>query len=579
MAIRVLDDNLINQISAGEVIERPASVVKELVENAIDAGATKIDIDIVDGGRTLICVSDNGSGMSKEDLLKSVSRHATSKIKGNDLLNITTMGFRGEALPSIASVSDMEIKTCHNSESWSLDISNSENPVLKPDNIPLGTKIFVKNLFAKTPARLKFLRSDRAETSAIIDWVKTLSLSKPEISFNLNKKWIYQKADKKGRIFDVLGNDFSDNMLYLDESDSDIKLSGFISKPTYRRATSDSQFLFVNGRAVKDKILIGALRAGYFDVMAPREYPSCVLYLEMPTDLVDINVHPAKIEVHFLYPVRVRSLLVSSIRHAISKTLENTINENTQHIIPSQSITENIPFKNYIIREPSSNYNYNNSRNFESMPVFSDMVKNINENKQTECEDYHRPLGRPLAQIMNAYILSESEYGFIITDQHAAHERIVYEKLRKNRENNKIITQPLLVPEIIELGDLSEFILDNSGLFSVYGILLEPFGDGAIIIREVPAGLDLDWKNLITEMAEQIKEDQPETILSEKLHKKIATYACHHSVRAGQKLDLIQMNELLRQIEETERGGQCNHGRPVYKIFKKSDLDKIFERI
>ncbi len=567
MTIRILPDHLINQIAAGEVVERPASVVKELVENSLDSGADNIVVDVVDGGRTLICVTDNGSGMTRDDLISCVERHATSKLKSDDLLNINTMGFRGEALPSIASVSDVVIDTAHGGESWSIDVS--DNKKLRPSSWTVGTRIMVNNLFQKTPARLKFLRSDRAETSAVIDIVKRLALSRMDVGFYVNKKHFYQKSNDNPieRIYSVIGDDVRGRLLPIDVVDGDIKLSGWVSEPTMRRPTASDQYLFVNNRPVRDKLLLAALRAAYFDVMSAREYPICVLYLDVPTNMVDVNVHPAKTEVHFLEPSRIRSIIVGGLRRAISASMKDRDENFTQISQPNNQ--QKIQF--YFDRErPKIPVNMTH--------VAEPLLFSKNSENQVPgymlSETEHRPLGRALAQIMNKYILAESDSGLIIVDQHAAHERIVYEQLR----NRDIKRQPLLVPHVIELDD-ADAILEMSSELEQCGLIIESFGDNTIVVREVPAGIKINWDESFKNMSRELHDNNATTALSEKLHHILATYACHHSVRAGQRLDLDQMNALLRQIEETERAGQCNHGRPVFKAITQSELDSMFERI
>ena len=548
MPVRILPDDLVNKIAAGEVVERPASVVKELIENALDANATEIIIDIVDGGRTLISVSDNGAGMNREDLEKSILRHATSKLPTDDLLNINYMGFRGEALPSIASVSDMAIET----NGMILDSASRE---IKPSAFQNGTRVRVKNLFGNVPARLKFLRADRVEMMAVVDIVKRLALARPNVGFNLNNKYKYNASDPLfERIRAIMGDDVDGTMLDVDATDGDIRLHGFVSVPTLRRASGIDQYLFVNARPVKDKVLVGALRAAYFDVMHAREFPLCCLYLDMPPSEVDVNVSPAKTDVHFLEPARIRDFIVRTIRHKLAEV--------PHLVIPNQNVY--IPYLGQI--------NIDDGQLMSAgIPLFGSSPESDTE----QAEEIWNPLGYARAQIGNKYILAENADGLIIVDQHAAHERIVYEKLRLGG----IKRQPLLIPQIIKIKlEQASAILEIKKDLAESGLVVESFGDSEIAIYEKPADFDLDWAECLADVSDEVIENGHSSIIAEKLHLKLANYACHHSVRAGQKLSLEQMNALLREIEKTERGAQCNHGRPVWKKFSFDELDGKFER-
>ena len=575
MSVRILPDFLINQIAAGEVVERPASVIKELAENALDAGADQIILDVVDGGRTSITVTDNGRGMSYDDLGRSITRHATSKLPDDDLLNINFMGFRGEALPSIASVSDMVIDTCNRRElnGWSLDCTSGE---IKPSSWESGTRVRVQNLFAKTPARLKFLRSDRAEMMSVVEVVKRLAMARPDIGFTLNNKWRFpKKQSQMERIVAVMGAEVQGRMLEIDnqsEGQGVLHLHGFISEPTLRRASSIDQYLFVNGRPVKDKVLIGALRASYMDVMHAREFPLCALYLEMDAHSVDVNVSPAKTDVHFLEPARVRGFIIKTLRAALAQTMARSehfqpasITElHLAHMIPSQSSFA-MDFETGILKvcQPASSDVYGANPGVAPKQNVQDDVWHVG------------PLGRVIGQLGNKYILAQSEQSLVIIDQHAAHERIVYERLR----THNIKVQPLLAPIVINLKvEQVSAIMEVRDDIKTCGLTLDQFGEDAIAIFEKPADWDLDWPALLCDIAAEVMVHGHSAKLHEKLHLKLANYACHHSVRAGQKLDYAQMDALLREIENTERAGQCNHGRPVYKIIKMSELDGMFER-
>ena len=577
MSIRVLPDFLINQIAAGEVVERPASVVKELVENALDAGADQIIVDVVDGGRTMISVIDNGRGMAKEDLANCVLRHATSKLPDDDLLNINFMGFRGEALPSIASVSNMTIDTFHNgvSHGWQL---NADTMEIKPSDWENGTRIRVTNLFAKTPARLKFLRTDKAEMLSVVDTVKRLAMARVDVGFTLNNKWRFPKnQDLLERVIFIMGEDTRDKMLRVDatSSSSDMKLHGYISNPTLRRASSVDQYLFVNGRPVKDKVLVAALRAAYMDVMHAREFPLCALYLELPSKHVDVNVSPAKTEVHFLEPTHVRSFIIKSLREVLAKTLnqnlqsvDTIVNKDfeiplTQTFFDSRVQDSNLYAKHFVA-EPSI---YDRNSRIDEIDVSQNIVQQESE--------FDLPLGRVIGQLNDKYILAENLNGFVIVDQHAAHERITYEKLRKH----EIKTQPLLTPIVTKLrSEEVESVLMIADELRQCGLHIDSFGDNAIAIFEKPADWDLNWEKCFKEIADEVRANGHSSKIQEKLHLKLANFACHHSVRAGRKLNMAEMNAILRDIEHTERGGECNHGRPVYQVIPISKLDSLFER-
>lgn len=584
MTIRILSDSLINQIAAGEVVERPASVVKELVENALDAGADQIIVDISDGGRTLISVIDNGGGMTREDLMKSVTRHATSKLPDDDLLSINFMGFRGEALPSIASVSDMVIDTkfsdirvqssdndsenrtlkSENSSGWQLDCSTKE---IKPSPWESGTRIRVANLFARAPARLKFLRADRAEMISIVEVVKRLAMARPDVGFVLNNKWRFPKGQALlERVIAVMGDEVRDNLLEINgvsSSGAELSLRGYISKPTLRRASSVDQYLFVNGRPVKDKVLVGALRAAYMDVMSAREFPLCALYIGIDQKSVDVNVSPAKTEVHFLEPARVRGFIIKTLRNALAAPLAGIgdwgpgIRNNTP-VLSERVVVNDI----FCVRAPEHQSPVPDPQSLTSGP-------------QSPIPGPY-PLGRVIGQYGNKYIIAQSEHGLVIVDQHAAHERITYEHLR----SHEIKVQPLLTPIVVNMKpEEVSVILEIKDEIKGCGLTLDQFGDDAIAIFEKPADWDMDWTKLLRDIADEVRGDGHSSALHERLHLKLANYACHHSVRAGQKLDYMQCHALLRDIENTERAGQCNHGRPVYKIIKLSELDAMFERI
>ncbi len=575
MPVRVLPDFLVNQIAAGEVVERPASVVKELVENALDAGADQIVIDVTDGGRTLISVIDNGSGMSRDDLSRAIMRHATSKLPDDDLQNITYMGFRGEALPSIASVSDMTIDTCNgvDDNGWCL---NCETGDIRPSDWQSGTRVRVQNLFRNTPARLKFLRGDRAEMMSVLETVKRLAMARGDVGFTLNNKWRFPKNQETlERIIAVMGDDVDGQMLPIDASSasSNMQLRGFVSKPTLRRASSVDQYLFVNGRPVKDKVLVGALRAAYMDVMHAREFPLCALYLDIAPSAVDVNVSPAKTEVHFLEPNHVRAFIIKSLRDALAKTMNENVNQNVATPVNNAHSAEpmhfNIPpIRSYHVADKNIDNFFSRMQPKDEKPFEMDL-------KKSDDSENDLPLGRVIGQIGNKYILAQSGENLVIIDQHAAHERITYERLR----HHAIKHQPLLTPIVVRLRTEDVMaIMSIADELRDSGLQLDEFGTDAIAIFEKPADWDMDWASVLHDIADEVRANGHSSELNEKLHLKLANYACHHSVRAGQKLDYAQMDALLRDIENTNRGGECNHGRPVYKFIPINEIDGWFER-
>lgn len=581
MPVRLLPDFLINQIAAGEVVERPASVVKELVENALDAGADQIMIDVADGGRTMISVIDNGLGMARDDLARSVQRHATSKLPDDDLLNINFMGFRGEALPSIASVSDMTIDTRNATDvnGWQLNATTGD---IRPSDWETGTRIRVLNLFARTPARLKFLRADRAEMMSVLDVVRRLAMARPDVGFVLNNKWRFPRdQDLRDRIVAVMGDDVAGRMISVNAhsaTTAGLELHGFISEPTLRRASSVDQYLFVNGRPVRDKVLVGALRAAYMDVMHAREFPLCALYLTVPPRSVDVNVSPAKTEVHFLEPSHIRSFIIKTLRTALAQTMNSAPSVDVAHHAPmefaragAQKINFGLPQSNMRVCEP------------KTMAEFSEMNEIFSGPAQSHATDTapavpgdDMPLGRVIGQIGNKYILAASGDNLVVVDQHAAHERITYERLRLRA----IKSQPLLTPIVVHLRDADVVaVMTIADEMRASGLHIDAFGDDAIAIFEKPADWDLNWGNLFHDIADEVRANGHSSQLNEKLHLKLANYACHHSVRAGQCLSVQSCDALLREIERTQRGAQCNHGRPVYKFIPIADMDAWFERV
>ena len=620
MSIRVLPSNLVNQIAAGEVIERPASVIKELVENALDAGATRINVHLKSGGKSLIVVEDNGSGMDKEDLLLSVERHATSKLPSDDLFNISYLGFRGEALASIASVSKLKISTKkENSDSgWEIELKAGSREVLRPCSKPTGTTIEVRDLFYATPARLKFMKNDAQETGACADIISRIALANPNTAFYLyadDKKKISLNTtsgdlfnSRLQRASEVMGKDFSENSLEINAEREGIKLTGLVSLPTYNKANSLSQYLFVNNRPVRDKLLLGALKGAYSGVLENSRYPACVLFIEVEPRFVDVNVHPTKAEVRFFDQQGVRSLLVGSIRQALldgaqtssttssssflshlENNLEPTLNEDDSFANFSHTIHQDRTFGDYIntkttpttfspsfqSRIPHKSFS-NNHILPELEHKFSIKTEQVNE------DDYSNigPLGVAKAQFHNTYILSQAEDSLILIDQHAAHERIVLERFKNAMlKEEKLPSQMLLLTEVVDLS-----ITQKSALLGEFeslkklGLILEEFGN-AIIVKEVPALIkDANLKKMITDIADEMIELGSSTVIEDKINHIASTIACHGSVRAGRSLNIAEMNHLLREMEKTPYSAQCNHGRPTYVKLDLEALERLFHR-
>lgn len=607
MGIRILPNTLVNQIAAGEVIERPASVVKELVENAIDAGAASIEVTLVDGGKSLISVSDNGKGMEKQDLPLAIERHATSKLPDNDLFHIHYMGFRGEALPSIASVAKLSIvsRTEKSENAWKIEVFGGEIKSPVPVAANYGTKVEVRDLFYATPARLKFLKTGAGETAQCVDILNRIALANPQVSFSLfdDKKKKISLNGRQGdlfdsrlkRISDVLGRDFGDNSLLIDANRNDLKISGFVSLPTYSKANTLSQYLFVNNRPVRDKLLLGALKAAYQGVLELGRYPVCALFFDVNPELVDVNVHPTKAEVRFYDGNAVRGLLISAVRNALMRgSMQTAQTADFSQIVNNDSAEENIPdtvflHENATISRPFlTPFRPPLPRKILADDVGFPELKNSFSVKTEDisAEDAVNQqsvgfLGMAKAQFHNTYIISQTEDSVIIIDQHAAHERIVMERFKANMASEQQPqAQLLLIPEVVDLS-LSEktALLENCEELKKTGMIIEEFGTTAVIVREIPALINgCDIKNLVKSLAEQILEWGKDFALEDKINHICATMACHGSVRAGRSLNVAEMNELLREMENTPHSGQCNHGRPTYIELKLKDIDKLFHR-
>jgi DNA mismatch repair protein MutL len=592
MKIRKLEPHLINQIAAGEVIERPASALKELVENALDASASTITVQLREGGRSLISVTDNGLGMSRDDLELAVERHATSKLPESDLFNIQTLGFRGEALPSIGSVSRLHLtsRMKGSEEAWLLKIEGGDKKSPLPASHPEGTLIEVKDLFYATPARLKFLKTPSTELSHAVELLNRLAMSHPSVSFKLladqRTVFDYKACDTlQSRLTQVMGTEFSQNALSLEVSRGEMHLNGFISLPTLNRANASHQYLFVNGRPVKDKLLQGAVRAAYQDLLASNRYPLVALFLKVPREEVDVNVHPAKTEVRFRDSGLIRGTIVSALKQALAGASQKTATTVSEYALRS--------FRPEPLQQPSL-------RSYTPAPHFprpahndslgSSLRGSFSPPKAPELYEDHvvpaaplplletPPLGFAKAQLHETYIVAQTEEGLVIVDQHAAHERLVYERLKA--EIGHIKRQPLLIPEVVEVeeGALHALQATQEGLLAL-GLMMEPFGEKALLVREIPALLgDINIQALVRDIGDEVQDLGSPLALQERLAEILSTYACHHSVRAGRKLSLEDMNALLRQMEATTHSGQCNHGRPTYVELKRADMEKLFGR-
>lgn len=602
MRIRHLPETLINQIAAGEVIERPSAAIKELVENSIDAGATQIDITIEHGGKTYMSVQDNGHGMSQEELIACLDRHATSKLPGDDLLNIKNLGFRGEALPSIASVSRMKISTFSNEtkESWEINCDGGQKSPPQPSAHPKGTKIEVRDLFYATPARLKFLKTDRSENIAIKDMIVRLAMSRPDIGFTLNfdgkKNLQLQIGNREERLGALLGREFPKNAMPILAERENIKIEGMASLPTFNKGNALSQYLFVNGRAVKDRLLLGALKGGYSDVLARDRYPVAALFLTVPPEDVDVNVHPAKTEVRFKEASHIRGLIVSTIRHALLEhghrsaeaspvTLGyfNAGNQNRPANTPlplGRGKTSAVPYQ-YAGGQPALAEKAQNF--YQPNPLISPSARTeeVNEVPSEELQDYQYPLGAARAQIHENYIISQTEEGMVLIDQHAAHERLVYEQLKQEFSQNDVASQGLLTPEIIELDPFEiEQLTDQKEHLQKHGLEIDTFGPNAVSVSSVPAllGSKINIKKLILEIVDELSEHNTTQKLEERLFEILSRRACHGSIRSGRRMNADEMNKLLRDMEETSLSGQCNHGRPTYIKLSLEDIEKLFKR-
>jgi DNA mismatch repair protein MutL len=604
--IRRLPEETINRIAAGEVVERPASAVKELVENAIDAGATQINVSLGSGGKSLILVEDNGHGMGAAALALAIERHATSKLpegdSGNRMFQIASLGFRGEALPSIGAVAHLELtsRTADEDSAYAVSVNGGKVSAVTPAAGALGTRVEVRDLFFATPARLKFLKSDRAETTAVSDILKRLAMAHPAIGFFLTsdgrKTFAYppERGDdgQLKRLGAILGRDFADNAVPVMAERDGVRLYGFAGLPTFNHATAQKQYLVVNGRPVRDKLLNGAVRGAYQDFLAGNRHPALALFIELPSDALDVNVHPAKTEVRFKDAGLIRSMIVGGLRAALAEA-----GHRASTTVAGQTMAAFRPGHMGGMGDSGKQGDFAAAQNFQA-PI----------NPATEGEGMaeaaagwlstpqaaaaladpppvNLPLGLARAQLHETYVLAQTHDGFVIVDQHAAHERLVYERMKAQIAEAGIKRQILLVPEVAELEeDAAALLLSRAAELAELGFVIEDFGPAqagrkAVMLREVPAMLyGADLKLMLADMAEEMRELGAGLALKEKLEDIAGTLACHTSVRAGRRLNTDEMNALLRDMEATPNSGQCNHGRPTYVELKLADIERLFGR-
>ena len=600
MSIRLLSPQLINQIAAGEVIERPASALKELLENAIDAGAHNIDVMLGDGGKAYLSVLDDGKGMSPEELELAVERHATSKLPDDDLFNIHFFGFRGEALPSIGSVARLIItsRTQSMEEAWRISIEGGNKQPLKPAALPQGTKVEVKDLFFAQPARLKFLKAAQTETGYIKEVINRLAMANPQVSFRLSdekRQILFYPAVAKlfDRVSMVIGHSFKENAIEVNAEHDGIELTGFISLPTYTRATTSEQYLFVNNRWIKDRMLIGCVKGAYQGLIGHEGHPVLALFLKVPPREVDVNVHPAKYEVRFKDAATIRGLIVGSLKNALAEAGHRTattigigaLGHSETGILPINHSSSKSNFSKgtpWTAKTQSvdtiAQLQKQAPLNFDMNESFSGSVPSNLEQQEPPIEDYP-PLGVARGQIHETYIISQTPDSLIITDQHAAHERLTYEKIKATIHDH-VETQLLLIPEVVALTEeATARLMRRAPELKKFGLIIDAFGLDAVIVREIPAILgETDIQGLIKDMSDTLAEFGDTTALTDKVQAICARMACHGSVRAGRRLTAAEMNALLREMETCGTSGQCIHGRPTYIELKLKDIERLFGR-
>lgn len=601
MTVRLLPETLVNRIAAGEVIERPAAAVKELVENAIDAGARRIDVVLEDGGRRLISVVDDGCGMSPEELSLAVERHATSKLPDDDLVDIRTLGFRGEALPSIGAVARLTITTRDDNaeEGYRIGIEGGQKGDIRPAAHGKGTRVEIRDLFYATPARLKFLKSPRTEIDHAANVIKRLAMAHPEIAFSLSdedrSRFRFEAAQgdmltaRLDRLAMVMGREFADNAVAVSSERDGLSLTGYAGLPTLNRGNARAQYLFVNGRPVQDRLLIGAVRGAYQDFLARNRHPMVALFLQVPSEAVDVNVHPAKAEVRFRDAALVRGLIVGGLRHALEAAGHRASTTVAQVALgafqPGQGANVRGGFRDRALSrelaEVVSAYQAPPTTDiFDefSQPSARDIGAEQSSSATASARSY--PLGAARAQVHETYIVAQTETGIVIVDQHAAHERLVYERMKNALASGGVKRQGLLIPEVVELDEVAvDRLCGRTDEFAELGLAIEKFGPGAVVVREAPALLgQSDIAGLLKDLADDLEEYGAGLALKERLEDICSTMACHGSVRAGRRLTSEEMNALLREMEDTPHSGQCNHGRPTYVELDLADIERLFGR-
>lgn len=602
MPIRLLPETLVNRIAAGEVVERPASVVKELVENSIDAGAHHIDIILRDGGQTLISVEDDGCGMSPEEMILSVERHATSKLPDDDLIHIQTLGFRGEALPSIGGIARLSIlsRTSDSEEAWKLSVEGGNKSEPVPVSHPVGTRIEVRDLFYATPARLKFLKTPRTEQNHAVEIINRLAMAHPDIGFSLSDgaRHLIRLEPAQGDLFSarlnrltsIMGRDFAENAMPIEADRGGVRLTGYASLPTLNRGNAAMQFLFVNNRPVRDKLLIGALRGAYRDFLASDRYSLVALFLGLPPDAVDVNVHPAKTEVRFRDAGLIRGLVVGALKHALAESGHRASTSAADAALGAfRREGANLPYNrsggasssltSSSVSPGLAQQSYDFHRPLPSLDTAPD-ARMVDDVSAADDATDNYPLGVARAQLHATYVVAQTADGIVIVDQHAAHERLVHERIRNALESGDVQRQGLLIPEVVELeGPAVDRLIARANELAEMGLVLEAFGDGAVVVRETPALLgEMDIKGLIRDLADDLAEMDEALSLRNHIGDVCSSMACHGSVRAGRKLNAQEMNALLREMEDTPHSGQCSHGRPTYVELKLNDIEKLFGR-
>ncbi|MGY8955442.1 MAG: DNA mismatch repair endonuclease MutL [Alphaproteobacteria bacterium] len=605
MTIRRLPETIVNRIAAGEVIERPASAVKELVENAVDAGARHIDVVLRDGGRTLIAVTDDGSGMTADELALAVERHATSKLPDDDLTHIATLGFRGEALPSIGSVSRLSIASRPvGRDGWEIRVEGGALTPPQPSALTRGTRVEVRDLFFATPARLKFLKTERTELDHAVNAIQRLAMAHPEVAFSVGDgertrfecvaagELTGAEDARLTRLASVMGREFAENALAINAEREGVRLSGHIGLPTLNRNTTKHQYLFVNGRPVTDRLLTGAVRGAYQDFLARGRHPLVALFVEIEPEWLDVNVHPAKAEVRFRDPGVVRGLIVGGLRHALAEAghrASTTVADSALGAFRPGTGTRLPPLPNTGygrgpvptgLAEAAAQYFSPHEAQGSTLPGLDATPAGPSATAVADDTDTDFPLGAAQAQLHETYIVSQTSDGLVIVDQHAAHERLVYERMKAALADGGVSRQGLLLPEVVELEPAAaDALADRSAELAELGLALEKFGAGAVVVRAVPALLgQADIGGLVRDLADDISELGSAHTLKERLDEVCSTMACHGSVRAGRRLNRDEMNALLREMEVTPHAGQCNHGRPTYVELKIGDIERLFGR-